>query len=436
MKRADARVYCLLTTCLLVLCAVCSPVGANVVLEVWSLWTEDHPINVDLKAIAEVYEANHPGVTVNITAPPDIANKLKVAVAAGVAPDVTFANGGVISNKATFPDLLQPLTPLMQRDGVLTSYLPASLQSFCRWDGVVYAAPYSVDPNFAVLYNRDLFQEGGIDPDSPPNTPSELVEINRRLVRTDPDGQLTQIGIIPWRMYGEHTALINWSLACGGVQVSDGRRYTLDHPSVIEALEWMNDFGDAIGGNKAIDALGSAYQYHDLGNIAMQPLVSANAAEAVIHLPDVDYGLTWLPATAGGVAPIWLGGQWLAIPKGAQHPTEAWDFIRFATLDLDAIGLSALSRFSGAEAAYSKGVYAISAYRRGGMSTMMSRIFAFYASLAPQGQPILEAPIWYWSDIAQEVRKVVVDHELPPREAMVQLNSILNKRLDTEVYGQ
>jgi len=46
--------------------------------------------------------------------------------------------------------------------------------------------------------------------------------------------------VIPWRMYGKHTALINWSLAIGGKQVAGGERYTLDDPVVIKALKQLN----------------------------------------------------------------------------------------------------------------------------------------------------------------------------------------------------
>ena len=149
-------------------------------------------------------------------------------------------------------------------------------------------------------------------------------------------------------MYGEHTALLNWSLAFGESQLSDGRRYTLDDPNVIAALEWLVEYSEMFDGVE-IDAFAAGYSMFDLNQIAIQPLTSGDATRAVETFPDIDYGLTWLPARQGGPAPAWLGGQWLAIPRGAKHQKEAWEFIKYATLDPRAIRLSIASRFAGSK---------------------------------------------------------------------------------------
>ena len=399
-------------------------------LEVWSIFPEHTPPGEDFKAIARAFEEIHPEIKINVTFPPSLADNLRLSVVSGNPPDITFTNGGIVGNKLTFSSVFEPLSPLMERDQVTDAYLPGALRSYGSWDGVTYAVPYLVDPNFAVVINRDTFRERGLDPNFTPSSPDELVEVNRILTRRNAQGDLTHVGIIPWRMYGEHTALLNWSLAFAGAQLTDGLRYTLDSPGVMAALEWLVDFSETFDGIE-LDRFASEYSMFDLNAIAIQPLTSGDAANAILTFPDIDYGLTWLPAKEGGPAPAWLGGQWLAIPRGAKHPQEAWEFIKFATLDPEAIRLSIATRFAGAKDAYLSGAYDVTEYDRV-MNPDMSRLFSFYAGLALDAQPILEAPVWYVSDMIGEIRKIVVTREAPVSDIVV-FNGVLNARMESEL---
>ena len=57
--------------------------------------------------------------------------------------------------------MFEPLSPLMERDQVADVYLPGALRSYGTWEGVTYAVPDLVDPNFAVLINRNASGKGG-----------------------------------------------------------------------------------------------------------------------------------------------------------------------------------------------------------------------------------------------------------------------------------
>lgn len=431
MDRMKAYVAGILTAASLLIMVVSSPLLANpVTIEVWSIFPEHTSPGQELIAIARSFEELHPNIKVNVTVPSAIANNLKLSVISGNPPDVTFANGGIVGNKLTFASMFEPLSPLMERDQVADAYLPGALRSYGTWEGVTYAVPYLVDPNFAVLINRDVFRERGLDPDFAPTTPDDLIEVNRFLTRRNAQGDLTHVGMVPWRMYGEHTALLNWSLAFGESQLSDGRRYTLDDPNVTAALEWLVEYSEMFDGVE-IDAFAAGYSMFDLNQIAIQPLTSGDATRAVETFPDIDYGLTWLPARQGGPAPAWLGGQWLAIPRGAKHQKEAWEFIKYATLDPRAIRLSIASRFAGSKDAYLSGAYDVTEYDRV-MSPDVARLFSFYASLALDAQPILEAPIWYVVEMIEQIRKIVVTREAPVSEILA-FNELLNSRMEAEL---
>lgn len=404
-------------------------------LTVWSIWEKGPGYSDDIVKLAKRYEQLHPDVKITVNMVPDAQVKLPVAIAGGAAPDVTFVNGGVISAKYAIGSYLQPIGPLMKADGVLDDYLASALRTFATWKDEVYAAPYAVDANFAMFYNIDSFEQAGLDASRPPESIEELFRYSEKLLKRQADGTLTQVGMIPWRMYGEHTALLNWSLAFGGTQYSDGVHYNLNIPSVRQALDFMIQYGDRNGGPTRMESLVKNSDITDLTHVAMQPLVSANAARIPIEYPDVQVGLSYLPKAAGGATPVWLGGQWMGIPQGAAHVQEAWKFIRWVTLDLEAIQMTVATRFAGAKAAYDRQIYTPAAIEvglpAGAKATgQTARVLAFYAKLVPFGQPILEAAVWYWQDIATAVRQIVVDRKGDPAGIMAELTRTLNARVD------
>ena|GEM_PF-365835 len=62
--------------------------------------------------------------------------------------------------------------------------IPDKIKLTCMKDGHVYAIPTDVTPGPIVLvYRRDLFQEAGLDPNKPPHTWAEFLDIARRLTR-------------------------------------------------------------------------------------------------------------------------------------------------------------------------------------------------------------------------------------------------------------
>jgi multiple sugar transport system substrate-binding protein len=58
-------------------------------------------------------------------------------------------------------------------------FWPGALQS-CRWEGKLYGIPRT-NESMALLWNRDLFERAGLDPDSPPATWADVVEYSRAI---------------------------------------------------------------------------------------------------------------------------------------------------------------------------------------------------------------------------------------------------------------
>jgi len=49
----------------------------------------------------------------------------------------------------------------------------------CKYQGYYYCLPWGTD-TYALFWNKDLFEDAGLDPDRPPQTMEELVEFAQR----------------------------------------------------------------------------------------------------------------------------------------------------------------------------------------------------------------------------------------------------------------
>lgn len=114
---------------------------------------------------ARIYEAENPGVAIDLYGDPRIVDKIRVRVLEGSYPDVT--NAGLNYWPLIRNGTVKPLDEYLDQpnwEGDMTwreSFLPGSLEAF-QYEGKVYALPfmYSV---YAVWYNKAMFEEQGWD---------------------------------------------------------------------------------------------------------------------------------------------------------------------------------------------------------------------------------------------------------------------------------
>lgn len=395
--------------------------AAKTKLEVWSEWSSGQ-IYEDIKLICAEYQKKNPNVAISLKAMTPLGEKIKVSTTVGISPDVTIVNGGVFENAARFAYFLKPLDAYIRKDGLRDKFLKAAID-LQTWEGTVYALPFMVDPNFAMAYNADAFAEVGL-PNKAPETPDDVLHYSAKLLKKDANGKITRMGMIPWRMYGEHTALINWGFAWGTNQLSDGKHYTLTSPNILKALDFWIDFGSRFGGTKPVDTFG-AKDYSAFNAVAMQPLVLPNLEDAIKKNKNMKINLGEMPSTREGVTPTWLGGHWLGIGIHSKHTAQAWDFIKFAATDMNMIRATKLTRFAGIKEAYTKKIYTDNINKADKMSALVS----FYSTIVPKAQAIKQAPLWDVPGMTQVIRKVIIDgaNRIP---TLTDYQNRMNKRID------
>jgi multiple sugar transport system substrate-binding protein len=111
--------------------------------------------------------------------------------------------------------------------------------SQCKQGDKVVCLPWGTDA-YALFWNKDLFEAAGLDPEKPPSTMEELVELADKLTITNPDGSIQQFGFIPdfdW----SHTDLYVRNF--GGFWYSDdGSAVTANSQAMIDAMTWQQQF--------------------------------------------------------------------------------------------------------------------------------------------------------------------------------------------------
>ncbi|MBE3576206.1 MAG: ABC transporter substrate-binding protein [Limnochordales bacterium] len=253
--------------------------------------------------------------------------KLVVAMAGGVGPDVCYLDRFTVAERAN-AGILTPLDDFFKAAKVdpRQEYLPFAIAE-STWKGKIYAIPHDTDAR-ALYYRTDLFEQAGLDPAKPPVTIGQVEEAARKLTQRGPDGRYTSLGFVPWRGQGW---LYGWGWAFGGEFYDEASgKVTANHPKVVKALEWLQRWSN-IYKIADIDAFfSSAGQDPFLfGRLAMVIDGDWHLGTIANQNPKLEYSIGPFPYAEDAKPTTWSGGWSLVIPQGAAHPKEAFEFMRF-----------------------------------------------------------------------------------------------------------
>ena len=125
------------------------------------------------------FEAKYPNIKIEyVTAPyGEIVNQVINMAASGQKVDLLF---GEVSWIPTLQDagLSVPVDTVVNKD-FLNGIIPNILDAM-KVDGKPYAVPLNVSP-FLLYYNKDLFTQAGLDPNKPPKTYDEMLQMADKL---------------------------------------------------------------------------------------------------------------------------------------------------------------------------------------------------------------------------------------------------------------
>ncbi len=339
----------------------------EVTLVVWGVQASEET-RIDVARVEE-FERRHPNIHVSMLSMGAGAmnpQKLMTAIVGKAPPDLVHQDRFTIGDWAS-RGTFQPLNKYIARDrdkpyGVRKEdYYKACWQE-ATYKGQVYAVPSGADDR-ALYYNREAFREAGLDPDKPPKTWEELRDYAVKLTRYNKDGTFQQAGFIP--NFG-NSWLYLYSWQNGGEFMSkDGRTCTMNNPYTAEALDYMTSVYDALKGAEKLDAYQRGFAALPpemdpflIGRVAMKIDGDWFLQSIARYRPDMDFAVAPAPIPkqrlegkgrfAGQPKYItWAGGFSWAIPRGAKHVEEAWEFIKWMqSPEANLIGCAAQDKYN------------------------------------------------------------------------------------------
>ncbi|GKQ36494.1 solute-binding protein [Streptomyces sp. A012304] len=281
--------------------------------------------------LVTVYEAEHPGVQVEVTVYSwnDVDREVKELVEAGEAPDL--AQIGAYADYAD-ADLLYKAADVLSIP-VQADFVP-QLADAGQVRGVQYGMPFAASTR-VLFYNKTLFTKAGI---TPPKTWDELAEAAEALKAEG----VKYPYALPLGPEEAQAETMQWMLSGGGGYTQSAAGYSLDSEENVRTFTWLKNelvrkelTGPVAPGelNRA-DAF-AAFTAGQVGMLNGHPSLM-KAAET----KGVKYGMVTMPGV-DGPSKVSMGvADWMMAFKQNGHADQIKDFLSFVYSEKNVLAFS------------------------------------------------------------------------------------------------
>ncbi len=210
--------------------------GPPVQLGFWNGFTGgDGPIMLEL---VDRFNSEHENIEVDMVTmqwAPDFYQKTPAAVASGQGPTVAIMHVDRLGLNAA-RGVIVPLDEVVEALGLRETDFASTIWEAGVYKGKRYGIPLDTHP-LGLYYNKAVMEEGGLDPNKPPQTRDEYMEAVEQLKGKDIQGSWVPPSLFTgWHMF---TSLL-WQFG-GDLYNEDVTRATVNSDAGVEALTWMVD---------------------------------------------------------------------------------------------------------------------------------------------------------------------------------------------------
>ncbi|GAA3938607.1 sugar ABC transporter substrate-binding protein [Microbacterium soli] len=315
-----------------------------------TLWTRA-PLERQANLLVDAYNASHENqVELTVVPNDDYVAKVGAAAGSGGLPDLFAADIVYVPNWAgqgLFADISEQIDGLDYKDAINPGHLAAG-----TLDGKEYVLPFVLDLSM-LFWNKDLFAEAGLDPNTAPATLEEFK-----------DAALAVQALNKPDIYGTASGLncggclvFTWfpSIWASGDEVMnpEGTEALLDGDAaqaVFDTWRELEQAGAVLPGSA--DETGPTWTAaFSEGRIGIMPFPAT-----LLPSLDFDAGVAGLPGVDGGVS-TFNGGDGIGISKDSTKADQAWNFLSWmmseeAQVEVLAKDGNAVSRTDLADNAY------------------------------------------------------------------------------------
>ncbi|WP_421726142.1 ABC transporter substrate-binding protein [Bauldia sp.] len=299
--------------------------AAEANLEFIQWWEPELPAGA-LREIMDDFEAQNPGITVELVSGPYAATRDQIVIgaASGTLSDVVGLDGAWVNDLAK-QNAIAAMDPLMQASDFDSDQVAAIISL----NGNSYMFPVASFV-YPVFMNVDLLEESGVD--TIPTTRSEFVDAARKLT----DESKNQYGwVLPLSLQapnGIQNDVMSWVWASGKSMLKDGQP-DLTNQDVVGTLEFvqsMYDEGLISPGAFAKKEQDKVEEFVN-GRVAMMVDSLAHINLIRDRNPDLNFAITAVPAVDGydGARGLPYASWGIGIAENSEHKEEAFKLVSY-----------------------------------------------------------------------------------------------------------
>lgn len=277
----------------------------------------------------------------------DIWTKLTASLKTGNAPNIIQLDSSLISVVVDAEVMIPVQNFIDKYNDFNTDMLLDTVRDTYSIDNRLYSMPFNSSTP-VLYYNKTIFKEMGLDPTKPPTTLDEVLEVSRKLIKRDSQGNVERAAITwpfsPW-FFSEWMSTANESM----VNNDNGRSgrptaSTLCTDTSVKILDWWKQLTDeGLIINTTVNDWLAARTLFMSQKVAMMVSTSADGSfqAAAARANGYEIGTAFLPvADASKMGGVSIGGAslWMITGHKSVQDEASWKFLKYlASKDIQVI---------------------------------------------------------------------------------------------------
>lgn len=301
----------------------------------WS--NQRHDIDYVQKKVDEFNETNDKNIEVQYEVMSEnFDNNLELSFQSNQAPDIFRVKSEI--TPYIKKDMIIPLDDYLTDEDWEKYGDTLGIQNINMYDGKIYTLP-QFGNTLRLIYNKDVFEKAGLDPDAPPTTMEELREDAKIITE-----KLGDQGVYGFAMNLKNSYSALYRSLDEVARLSDmfyydfkeGKYNFEEYSKIVQVFADMYQDGSFFPGCESLDIDPLRAQFA-LGNIGMYMSGYWEVSVYDSQLPtDQNWAASVLPTYDGvidGTNTINAAGRSFVISKQCKNPDAAYEFIKFMTSD-------------------------------------------------------------------------------------------------------
>ncbi|MBI9045965.1 MAG: sugar ABC transporter substrate-binding protein [Anaerolineaceae bacterium] len=246
--------------------------------------------------------------------------KMMTMVGSGNAPDVTYTGSRYIPSLAEMGAIIPIDVPAERQDEYTDS-----IWGMVTWNGEIYGIPRAFSSK-VLYYNKDLFEQAGLDPNSPPTTWEEL-ESSAKAISENTDAY--GFALAGAKFVSTTSQFFNFLYQNGGAVMDAEGNIIINNPEAVEALEFYTGLA------QYSEPGPTAHQREDLWELfaaeKVGMYISGPWRRAAFMDAGIDFGVADLPSGPQGSSSTILVSDSLIVFSQSKNTEAAQQLALFLT---------------------------------------------------------------------------------------------------------